>query len=697
MSDVKQSQSSHDEIWKVAFLSSPQAMLITTADERLVDLNQAAKELLNLESFDASTQRLQCILARLHVNLRKAIRLQRTSVKLDAGDFLVFHLQDTRDQVYSQRLLSFFATTLKSLDHLDVETSCDDILEQSVRIALSEMCDWCRIDLRSDLNLGRGTYAHKTEALENHLSELHLLDFTNSDAILSPLKVIRSGVSVFKENVSEELLQVLASSPRIFALLQHVGLRSYICVPIKKGNDTVGSMTFARITGSQDFDAIDVMMAEEFAGKVAVSIERAILYKNLAEMKNAAEAANRAKTNFLANVSHEIRTPLGAILGFSELLASSAPSLKDRTEWGSKIRSNSGHLSRIINDILDLSKVEVGRLDLEVKKIDFRSLLNDIYGFARSRVGDKNIELQFVIDGRLPRFISTDETRLSQVLSNIIGNAIKFTNQGHVRVKIGNVDFLNAPERKFFARDQHIYFEVNDTGIGVGRAEASLLFQPFSQADSSHTRQFGGTGLGLALSRNLARGLGGDIVLKDSEVGKGSTFLITINAGDVSESVTFDEIVASEPDVTSVAQLEDDQKETLKDRRVLLVEDSVDISLLVKRFLEGAGAVVALADNGEEGVKAARSDVYDVVLMDVQMPVKDGCEAARELRDGGYKGLIVALTANAMKEERERCLAAGYDAHLSKPMRRYDLIRNLSDLINQSAGRPLPAGYSTVK
>ncbi|WP_371726638.1 response regulator [Bdellovibrio sp. NC01] len=696
MSDVKQASCSHDEIWKVAFLSSPQAMLITTSDERLVDLNQAAKELLNLESYDASAQKLQCILARLHVNLRKAIRLQRTSVKLDGGDFLVFHLQDTRDQVYSQRLLSFFATTLKALDHLDVETSCADILEQSARIALTDICDWCRIDLRSDLNLGRGTYAHKTAALENLLGELHALEFENADASLSPVKVIRSGISVFKENVSEELLQVLASSPRTFALLQHVGLSSYICVPVKKGNDTVGSMTFARITGSQDFDAIDLMMAEEFAGKVAVSIERALLYKNLAEMKNAAESANRAKTNFLANVSHEIRTPLGAILGFSELLASASPSLKDRTDWGNKIRNNSGHLSRIINDILDLSKVEVGRLDLEVKKIDFRNLLNDIYGFARSRVGDKNIDLQFIVEGRLPRFIHTDETRLSQVLSNIIGNAIKFTNQGYVRVKIGNLDYVNASDRKFFTHEQRIFFEVTDSGIGVGKAEASLLFQPFSQADSSHTRQFGGTGLGLALSRNLARGLGGDIVLKESEVGKGSTFLITINAGDVSEFATFNEIIATDVEVTPV-QPEEDQTLVLNGRRVLLVEDSVDISLLVKRFLEGAGASVALADNGDEGVKAAQAGSYDVVLMDVQMPVKDGIEAARELRDGGYTGLIVALTANAMKEERERCLEAGYDAHLSKPMRRYDLIRNLSDLINQAAGRTSHSGYSTVK
>jgi signal transduction histidine kinase/CheY-like chemotaxis protein len=658
----------NSEIWRETFFTSPQAMLIATADETLLEINDSARELLNLGNEDLNSETVDGLIGRLSAALKKMIRMQRVSVQGAPTEYLLIYLYDAREQIYSERLLSFFATTLKSLDNpSSLSTNCLAVLSQAARIAVQDLCEWCRIDLRQDLLLGRGVVAHSNISLEPLLHDLQKIEFENPDDLLSPLRVIRSGISVFKENVSTDLLQTLSVAPRTFALLQRMGLRSYICVPIRRAEDTIGSIVFARSSKSTDFDAIDLMMAEEFAVKVGVNLERALLYKNLAEMKTAAESANRAKTNFLANVSHEIRTPLGAILGFSELLVGANSNQIDHQEWGSKIRNNSGHLLRLIDDILDLSKVEVGKLDLEIKKLDLRRILQDIYGFANSKAAPKRVKVEFVINEPLPRFIFSDETRLSQVLANIVGNAIKFTREGYIRVLISKSD------------ENLLSFEVSDSGIGVNESQANLLFQPFTQADASHTRQFGGTGLGLALSRNLARGLGGNLILKASEPGKGSTFLITIHPGEIVSAETFQELGSYKTTLTTDAP-EEDLSKALARKKILLVEDSTDIQALVKRFLEGAGAQIILAGNGDEGVRAALAEKFDAVLMDVQMPIKDGCQATQELRDRGYKGLIIALTANAMKEEQDRCLAAGFDAHLSKPMRRQDLIRNISRL-----------------
>jgi CheY-like chemotaxis protein len=285
----------------------------------------------------------------------------------------------------------------------------------------------------------------------------------------------------------------------------------------------------------------------------------------------------------------------------------------------------------------------------------------------------------------MPRSILSDEIRLSQILTNIVGNAIKFTSHGRVQVSVGWKPSEELPE--YFARKRGdlLSFEVSDTGLGLSEAQAARLFQPFSQADTSYTRQFGGTGLGLALSRNLARGLGGDLILRSSQPGKGSTFLITIDPRKADKEQLFQELSFDEP--LSVQdekeEKQDDLRFALQAKKILLVEDSVDIQILFKRFLEGAGAVVTLAGNGAEGVLAAQADTYDIVLMDVQMPVKDGCEATYELRSYGYNGLIVALTAHAMKEEYDRCIQAGYDAHLSKPIRRHDLIVQLAKIVRE--------------
>lgn len=661
-------------MWKHVFFATHLPILITTLDERVLQWNDSARNLLGFDG-EIPDHTLDQLLALLKPSLRPMIRVQKVLAPAPYSEHLLIYLHDTRENYYRERLLTFYATTLKSLDrNFDLTACCHSVITTAAQVAVENMADWCRVDLREDLGVGSGTVAHKHEALLPLLKELQEVSFESADDVLSPLKVLRSGTSVFHEEILPEMLPILSVSPRAFALFTKVGLRSYICMPIKQNGDTIGCVTLARAPGSANFDAVDAMMAEEFANKLAVNIERALLYKNLAEMKNAAEAANRAKTNFIANVSHEIRTPLGAIVGFSDLLTNSTSTLAERQDWASKVRTNSTYLLRIIDDILDISKVEAGKVELEISEVDLRELLRELSLFAESRASSKDVQFEIVIDTELPRYIKSDATRLSQILSNLIGNAIKFTSSGFVRL---NVSKSETP--------QSLSFEISDTGIGISPAQAGILFQPFTQADASHTRQFGGTGLGLALSRTLARRLGGDLVLMNSEIGKGSSFRVTVDCVCPEKGPRFANLAEVDSgqkikimDVTSL-----DFSTALQDREILLVEDSSDIQALLKRFLVGAGARISIAGNGEEGVQAARQKSYDVILMDVQMPVKDGCQAVMELRAEGYTNLIVALTANAMKEERDRCLAAGFDAHLSKPIRRHDLIQKLMGYLGQ--------------
>jgi signal transduction histidine kinase/CheY-like chemotaxis protein len=443
----------------------------------------------------------------------------------------------------------------------------------------------------------------------------------------------------------------------------------YLWVPFFRESQPAGYVVWARSL-TKDFDSIDEKMAQEFADKVSVNFEMALLYRKLHELKSAAESANTAKTHLLANVSHELRSPLGAVIGFSELLASSSPTAFDRQDWGHRIRNHAGQLQRIIDDVLDMSKVEVGTLDFEITKVDFKILLQEVLIISQTRAREKGIAIEFIAEEELPRYILTDETRLTQILSNVIGNAIKFTTAGLVSVKIGRVA----------QSESKIYFKVIDSGIGVPKDQIEKLFKPFSQGDAATVRQFGGSGLGLALAKGLAQNLGGELVLLESVPGLGSTFLATVDIGPSQNLDSFRDISPHAAAIRSREEGKDSLVDALTGKSILVVEDSEDLQLLIKRYLESAGAKVSLSGNGEDGVETALSEHFDVVLMDVYMPVKDGCEAATELRQKNYKGLLIALTASALKEERDRCLDSGFDAHLSKPMRRADLICHIKQI-----------------
>jgi PAS domain S-box-containing protein len=391
--------------------------------------------------------------------------------------------------------------------------------------------------------------------------------------------------------------------------------------------------------------------------------------QEIQDAKKAAEDANREKSNFLANMSHEIRTPLGAILGFSEILTE--PGLKEEEfkDYVKIINRNGQSLSVLIDDILDLSKVEAGHLEVEKTNLVLWDLMRNIETLFKLKAEAKGLKLVIEAKGPVPEKIKSDPTRLRQVLLNIVGNAIKFTSQGEVKITIQmrpNPDPSLAGELVFY---------ISDTGLGISAEEAERLFQPFTQADSSTTRKFGGTGLGLALSRKLARALGGDVILQQSVPGQGSTFKVSILAEPVQE------ISPPAAEMAPTVGPKAASPVPLPGVNILVADDSSDNRLLISRILNKTGAHVDLAVDGCKAVEKAREAEYDIVVMDMQMPNLDGYEATRQLRGSGFAGPIIALTANAMRNDREKCLEAGCSDYLPKPIDPVQLYKVVGELI----------------
>ena len=390
----------------------------------------------------------------------------------------------------------------------------------------------------------------------------------------------------------------------------------------------------------------------------------------LEEMCSAAQVATWAKSEFLANMSHEIRTPMTAILGFAENLLLPDLTELDRAACVETIRRNGEHLMAIINDILDLSKIEAGKVEIETVACCPGRLAVDIHELMLDRARGKGLDFELRFANPLPAVIRSDPTRLRQILINLVGNAIKFTQSGRIGLTVGC-----TPET---GRPSTIHFEVSDTGVGMTEEQLGRLFVPFSQADNSTTRRFGGTGLGLAISKRLIDRLGGSISV-ESTPAKGSTFRVVVPVGTAAASSM----------ICSPQQLADPSEQPCQPPvsplgsdfscRVLLAEDTPDNQRLIRLVLSSAGAEVDIAEDGQialdKAVEAMTSPApYDLILMDIQMPNVDGYEATSRLRERGYDRPIVALTAHAMAGDRERCLQVGCDDFISKPVKREDLL-----------------------
>ncbi|MGI9471418.1 MAG: response regulator [Rubripirellula sp.] len=388
----------------------------------------------------------------------------------------------------------------------------------------------------------------------------------------------------------------------------------------------------------------------------------------LAKARDDAERANQSKSVFLANMSHEIRTPMNAILGFTEVLRRNIE--RDETKRRSHlntIHSSGTHLLNLINDILDLSKIEADRLEVESIRCGIHQVIADVVTVMRVRAEEKDISLDFIFETAIPETITSDPARLRQILTNLIGNAIKFTESGGVRI-VTRFDETGP--------NQKIIMHVVDTGIGMSDEAAAKIFDPFSQADASVTRRFGGTGLGLSISKRFAEALGGNIAVT-SEQGVGSVFTVTIDAGDLHNANLIHPTVE---DLASETTDEENLAICLPDLRVLVVDDGQENRDLMCVVLEEAGTIFETAENGLEAIQKANASHWDVILMDVQMPVMDGNTATRKLRSQGYKKPIFALTAHAMKTAVQECMEAGFDGVLTKPIDFDHLITTLAKI-----------------
>jgi PAS domain S-box-containing protein len=423
---------------------------------------------------------------------------------------------------------------------------------------------------------------------------------------------------------------------------------------------------------------------KEFVGIAEDITDRKHSEEELRKAKEAAEAATLAKTEFLTNMSHEIRTPMTAILGFAEMLLESIERPQDVVA-ANTIKRNGEYLLRIINDILDLSTIETGRFVAEQAKCSPRELIDDVVSMMKVRADAKGLPLLVEFVGSIPQTIRTDPIRMRQILINLIGNAIKFTEEGHICIQVR----LAENDRK----EPLLECNIIDTGIGMSEEQINRLFEPFTQGDASTSRKYVGMGLGLALSKRLAGMLGGDITFS-SVKGQGSTFVFTLGTGSLEDvrMLQIDNTLEDQP-----ASLHGITPPVLQhlSGRILLVEDGLDNQRLLALILRKAGAEVTIVNNGKEALEKViaeqkksladgiQTPPFDVILMDMQMPEMDGYEATWRLREMGYTAPIIALTAHAMNHDREKCLDAGCDEYLTKPIDREILFSTITRYMSE--------------
>ena len=400
--------------------------------------------------------------------------------------------------------------------------------------------------------------------------------------------------------------------------------------------------------GKGDFSKRIRVTSKDGLGQMAERLNQMIEELEMSIGKKVkAESASQIKTLFLANMSHEVRTPLGVIMGMIEILKDKSLSESDREKYISIVEQTGKNLQQIINDILDISKVEAGHLDIEKTQFRLEEFLSDICRHFQVLAERAKNELIFKMDGDLPEYIVSDQGRVRQILTNLIGNSLKFTHEGRVVVTC-------------LADEGGITFRVQDSGLGIPKKEQCKLFKAFSQVDHSSSRKYGGTGLGLLLSKKLAQSLGGDVKLDVSRPGVGSIFSFRLPTEEVANSL--------EASKGSSAEKEKFNEDRLAGKKILLVEDSPEVQLLIQLFLKKKGVNVEFANNGKEGMEKALFSEHDLILMDMQMPMVDGYSATEQLRMRGFNTPIIALTAHAMKEDRERCLRVGCNDYMTKPI-----------------------------
>lgn len=490
-------------------------------------------------------------------------------------------------------------------------------------------------------------------------------------------------VDIFSASNAEEALGHLLDHDFALALLdvQMPGIDGFELARIIRGVKRHKNLPIIFLTALKEEEAtihagygsgaVDVLFkpldAQVVRSKVRIFIQMAKQsaqlkdqMRELEELRERADEANLAKGRFLANMSHEIRTPLGAVMGFADILASNIDvKSADRIKFSEAIRRNGQLLLKLIDDVLDLSRIEAGKVELEKAEFALDELLRDVNTTMSLRAKEKSLSLLSKNNAGKWHLLG-DFARIKQILLNLLGNAVKFTERGSVELAISVTE------------DQKIEFRVTDTGLGLNEEEAKRLFQRFSQADASTKKRFGGSGLGLMISKQLAQEMGGDLTLEKSEPGVGSTFVFWMPLVDVNGTKQ-----------STDANEEDAKSDFLKGKSILFVDDSRDNQELVKYMFRNSGAEMTFASSGRECLEQMKTQHFDCCLMDVQMPEMDGIDTTRNARLQGYSGPILAVTAYAGQTERQRCLDAGCEAVVTKPIDSERLFNQLEAVLTR--------------
>ncbi|MFT4925421.1 MAG: putative ATPase/signal transduction histidine kinase/DNA-binding response OmpR family regulator [Phenylobacterium sp.] len=463
--------------------------------------------------------------------------------------------------------------------------------------------------------------------------------------------------------------------------LQRLQPKSVLVLPIIGQGKLVAIVYLENNLTKQAFTPQHLETLELLGSQAAVSLMNAWLYDSLEEKvrkrteqlnseKDKADKANETKSLFLANMSHEIRTPLTTVIGFAEGILFDDIEEADHHQAIQTIANSGKHLLLLINDILDFSKIEAGQLLVEMLDVNIIEMLTNLESLTNGMVKSKAIDFTIDLELPLPDVISTDSTRLNQILLNLLSNAVKFTEVGGVTLKV-------------FTLGEQLIFEVSDTGVGIKKESIGALFFAFEQADKTVQRKYGGTGLGLTISKSLAQMLGGDIVAK-SELGSGSTFTVTIDLNTVEQTQTINSLEALQDYRSAIVGASNTPVSQL-DGNILVAEDQPENLQLIVKILEKMGLSVTGTANGKEAFEAYLTDDFDLILLDIQMPIMDGLETLDMLTSISNSTPVIALTANAMKHEVDEYLRIGFDDHLAKPIERKTFISKISHYLGQSS------------